>query len=52
MWLPYSGWKSDDGDPINITYYKSSDQLDMHEAWRLGHGIEKSHHQNDSAKTS
>ena len=47
MWLPYSGWRSDDGDPINITYYKSSDQLDMHEAWRLGHGLEKSHHQND-----
>ena len=47
MWLPYSGWKSDDGDPINITYYKSSDQLNMHEAWRLGQGIEKSQHPND-----
>ena len=47
MWLPYTGWKSDEGQPINITYYKSSEQLNMHEAWRVGNGIDKTHHQKD-----
>ena len=44
MWLPYNGWKSGEGEPVNITYYKSSEQLTMHEAWRDGNGIKESHH--------
>ena len=47
MWLPYSGWKSDEGEPINVTYYKSSKQLNMHEAWRDGEGARKSRHKKD-----
>ena len=47
MWLPYTGWKNREGEPTNITYYKSTEQLGMHEAWRQGNGIKEGHHEED-----
>ena len=47
MWLPYTGWKNREGEPTNITYYKSTEQLRMHEAWRQGNGIKEGHHEED-----
>ena len=41
LWLPYTGSKRKEGEPSNITYYKTNDQLTMHDAWRDDNGIKK-----------
>ena len=33
QWLPYMGWDDITGE-VNVTYYRSNNQLSMHEAWR------------------
>ena len=34
MWLPYQGWSEVTDNQVNVTYYKSSEPLQMNEAWR------------------
>ena len=33
QWLPYQGWDDINGE-VNVTYFKSSQPLLMHNAWR------------------
>ena len=34
MWLPYQGWADVTDDAVNVTYYKSTEPLQMNDAWR------------------
>ena len=37
-WMPYIGWDDLKGD-LNVTYYGSTTQLTMHEAWRKNNPV-------------
>ena len=47
LWLPYSVQAREEGEPSTITYFKSREQLTMHQAWKSGNGPLKSKQSKD-----